>query len=94
MPNVFHVRLVASLPKRIERIQKTHELSPGVAAAFIEREDRGSRRYLKAYFHTRADDDLMYHMVINTDRVPYLDTARLIADGARRHFMNGVIDKN
>jgi cytidylate kinase len=86
MPNVFHVRLIASLPRRIERVQKQENLSPKEAAGFIARSDRGRGRYLKAYFHTRVDDDLQYHMVLNTDLVPLPQAAELIADGARICF--------
>jgi hypothetical protein len=49
-------------------------------------EDRGSHRYVKAHFHTRIEDELLHHLVINTDRVPYADAAMLIAHGARRCF--------
>ncbi len=86
MPNVFHVRLIASLPRRIERVQKLHHLPPGEAAKFIEKEDRGRGRYVRAYFHTRLDDESLYHLVLNTDRVPYGDAVDLIAEGARRCF--------
>ena len=86
LPNVFHVRLIASLPKRIERVQKLHGLDPELAARFIRKEDRGRRRYVKAHFHARLDADLLYDLVINTDRVAGGDAAALIADGARRCF--------
>jgi cytidylate kinase len=85
-PNVFHVRLIASLSKRIERVQKQHGLTAEEAARFIEKEDRGRQRYVRANFHTRVDDDLLYHLVINTDHIPCADAARLIADSARRSF--------
>ncbi len=32
------------------------------------------------------EDELLYHLVINTDRIPYDEAAMLIADGARRCF--------
>ncbi len=86
MSGVFHVRLVASLPRRIERVQQFHHLTREEAARFIEKEDRGSRRYMKAHFHTRIEDELLYHLVINTDRVSYADAALLIAQQARRCF--------
>lgn len=82
-PNVFHVRVIASLPKRIERIQKLENLSPKEAAKFIVQRDRGRGRYVRAYFHTRVDDDLLYHLVLNTDRVSPPQAAELIAEGAR-----------
>jgi cytidylate kinase len=89
LPNMFHVRLIASLEKRIERVQKIQNLSPKEAAKFIQKRDRGRGRYVKAYFHTRVDDDLHYHLVLNTDLMPATDAAELIADGARRSFRDG-----
>ena len=86
MPNVFHVRLIASLPKRIERVQRLENLSPKEAAKFIARRDHGRGRYVRAYVHSRLDDDLTYHMVLNTDLVPPPEAAELIAEGARRCF--------
>jgi cytidylate kinase len=86
MPGVFHVRVVASLPRRIERVQHLRHLTREESAQFIEQEDRGAQRYVKAHFHTRIEDDLLYHLVINTDRVPYADAAMLLADGAGRCF--------
>jgi cytidylate kinase len=86
MPNVFHVRLIASLPRRIERVRKLENLSAQAAAKFIAQRDRRSGRYLKTYFHARADDDLLYHLVINTDLLPDPTAAQLIADAARRCF--------
>jgi cytidylate kinase len=88
MSNVFHVRLVASLPKRIERVQKLENLSQKEAARFIAKADRGRGRFAEAHFHGRIDDDLRYHMVLNTDLVPLPEVAQLIADGARRCFRN------
>ena len=35
MPNVFHVRLIASLAGRIHRVQKLKQLSPKEAAKFV-----------------------------------------------------------
>ncbi|HXS69587.1 MAG TPA: cytidylate kinase family protein [Candidatus Polarisedimenticolia bacterium] len=86
MPGVFHVRLVASLPKRIERIQSVRGLSADQAEKFIRRSDRGAHRYAQAHFHASIEDDLLYHMVINTDRIPYGDAAMLIAKEAHEAF--------
>ena len=86
LPGVFHVRLVASLSGRIERIRKLLGLTEQDAIKFIRKEDRGSMRYTQAYFHTSINDDLLYHLVINTDRIPYGDAAMLIASEARRNF--------
>ncbi len=86
MPNVFHVRLIASLEKRVERVQREKRLTAAAAARFVENEDRGRERYVKANFHARLDNDLLYHLVVNTDRVPCDEAAELIAEAARRSF--------
>lgn len=86
LPNVFHIRLTGSLPKRIERAQDSQGLTSEAAAKFVRREDRRRARYLKAHFHTRLDDELLYDLVINTDRLSEGDAAALIADGAQRFF--------
>jgi cytidylate kinase len=91
MPNVFHVRLIASLAKRIERVQKKNGLSPEAAARFVAKEDRGRRRYLKANFSANPEDDLLYHLVLNTDRIPCRDAAGVIAEAAQRSFSNRLI---
>ncbi len=86
LQNVFHVRVVASLASRIEHVQQTHKLTAKAAADFVEKEDRGRRRYVQANFHARVDDELLYHMVVNTDLLPYADAVEVIAEGARRCF--------
>lgn len=86
LPNVYHVRIVAPLATRIKRVQQSDRLTAGAAAAFVEKEDRGRQRYVKANFHARLDDELLYHLVINTGSVSFADAAEVIAEGARRCF--------
>jgi cytidylate kinase len=50
------------------------------AQEFIHHEERGRRRYLHKYFNQAIDDPLLYHLVINTDLVPYVKAARMIGD--------------
>jgi cytidylate kinase len=77
---VFHVRLVGSLERRLEHVQRYYEMPKKEALDMINREDRGRRRYLKKYFNLEIDDPLLYHLVINTDFIPYHKAARLIGD--------------
>lgn len=92
MPNVFHVRLIASLPLRIERVKKRNNMTSNEAAKFVANTDRGRGRYVKAHFHVRVCDDLLYHLVINTDYVPCPKAARVIADAARICLENSMDD--
>jgi cytidylate kinase len=90
MPHVFHVRLVASLAKRIARVQELNHLTLEAATTFIEQEDGAHGRYVKGNFHVGIDDDHLYHLVLNTDRFPCPEAAQLIANGAHGCFHNTV----
>ena len=78
LPHVLHVRLVASLDDRIERICRNDHKTPAEARRFCLEEDQARARYLKTYFHADINDPLHYHIVINTSRVGYDHAARLI----------------
>lgn len=81
----FHVRLVGSVARRIEHVQTYRGLGPREAAEYVRRHDEGRKRYLREYYGKDIDDPLLYHLVINTDRVPYPDAARMIADAVSGH---------
>ncbi|HWX19340.1 MAG TPA: cytidylate kinase-like family protein [Candidatus Binatia bacterium] len=82
LEHVFHVRLIGSLERRVERIQQLRGVGRKAALAFIRKEDRGRRRYLKKYFGQDLDDPRLYHLVINTDLVTFEKAARMIAEAA------------
>lgn len=84
MPHVLHVRLVASLEDRIERVCKEYNKSPAEARKYCEEADPARTRYLKAYFKTDINDPLHYHLIINTSRLDYEQTAKLIGDAVLR----------
>jgi cytidylate kinase len=86
LSNVFHVRLTSSLTRRIERVQKLRNLTPEAAAKFVGKEDRGRARFVKAHFHARLDNELLYDLAVNTDRVSIDDAVAVIVEGARRFF--------
>ena len=83
LSNVFHVRLTGSLPRRIEREQVLRKLTPKDAAQFVRKEDRRREKFIKAHFHARLDNELLYDLVINTDRVSIGDAVAVIAEGLR-----------
>ncbi|MCX5808583.1 MAG: cytidylate kinase-like family protein [Proteobacteria bacterium] len=86
LQTVFHVHLVGSLEKRIERAQKVFGLNLKSAINYIKKKDKGRRRYLKDNFDKDIDDPLLYHLIINTDLVQYDEAARLIGDEVIRRF--------
>jgi cytidylate kinase len=86
LENVFHVRLVGSLEKRTERVQQVYNLGRQDALEFLRKEDNGRRHYLKEHFQKDIDDPTLYHLVVNTDRISYDETTRLIGDEMIRRF--------
>ena len=84
LPHVLHVRLVAPLDDRIERICRDDHKSPDEARKFCLAEESARARYLKTYYNADIDDPLHYHLVINTSRMGYENTARLIGEAVLR----------
>lgn len=80
LPQGFHVRLIGSFERRTEHIQEYYHLGRKGAEQLLKKEDLGRRRYLKSNFHVNIDDPLLYHLTINTDRIPFTEAARMIGD--------------
>jgi cytidylate kinase len=80
LPNVLHVRLVAPLEDRIERICRDDHKTPEAARRFCLEEEQARTRYVKTYFHANINDALLYHLVINTSLVGYENAAQIIGD--------------
>lgn len=80
LPNVLHVRLVAPLEDRIERICRDDHQTPEAARRFCLEEEQARARYVKTYFHADINNALLYHLVINTSRVGCDTAARIIGD--------------
>jgi cytidylate kinase len=56
------------------------------AETYVKMQDDNRRKYVKSYFNSDVDDPLLYHLVINTDRLGYEGTAYLIAEGVVKKF--------
>jgi cytidylate kinase len=82
----FHVRLVGSLEKRIERVEKIYGFDRKGAASYVKNKDEGRRKYLKDNFDADIDNPFLYHMIINMDLMGHDEVARLIGDEVLRRF--------
>jgi cytidylate kinase len=74
----FHARLVGSVPRRIEHLQDYLRVDAAEATKYLRVTDAARKRYVHKYYGKDIDDPLLYHLVVNTDRVTYGETARLI----------------
>jgi hypothetical protein len=86
LENVFHVRLVGSVEKRVKLVEEFYGLESKEALRFLHKEDRGRQRYMKEQFGQEIDNPLLYHLVINTDRVSYQEATWLIGQTVLRKY--------
>lgn len=86
LKNTFHVRLIASLEKRVEHIKSLMNMSEKEALNYIKKEDENRKQYIKSYFHADVDDPLLYHMTVNTDLLTHKGAAYLIAEAVVQKF--------
>src|SRR5262249_10141836 len=86
LPHVFHVRLVASLDNRLKHFQESHGLTAEMTLKQVRHEDRGRKRYVKKYFAQDIENPLLYHLILNTDLMPYEKTSQVIGETALASF--------
>jgi cytidylate kinase len=86
LKNVFHVRLVGSLSLRVENTKDSYHYDRRTAANFVKSEDEDKRLYMKEYFGKDIDDPELYHIMVNTDRIPPDTTAHLIGNAFLNWF--------
>jgi len=77
-PDVLHVRLVAPIELRIQRVQQNADVSADVARERVSERDRASAEYVKRFYNVDVDDPLLYDLVINTSKLTAAATADLI----------------
>jgi len=76
--DALHVRLVAPMPDRVERLRERYGWDAANAAARARRVDEDRRRYVQRYFHRDLNDPLLYDVQINTGRTTLDEAATLI----------------
>lgn len=86
LKNTFHIRLIASLEKRIEHMMNLMGFNEKEAAAYIKSEDENRKKYIKSYFNVNIEDPLLYHMTVNTDLLTHNGAAYLIAEAVVQKF--------
>ena len=77
-PDVLHVRLVAPIELRIQRVQENAGLTADAARARVSQRDQASAEYVRRLYSIDAADPLLYDLVINTGKLSAAATADLI----------------
>ena len=78
MPNVLHVRLVAPIELRIQRMQQSEGVTAVAARELVHRRDQAAADYVKHFYDVDSSDPLLYDMVINTSKITPPVAAELI----------------
>lgn len=78
-PRAAHIRIMASLEHRVERIMESKNCSRDDAAAEIRDVDDYRRHFVAKHFKVDLDDPTQYDLVFNVDRISVEEAARLIA---------------
>lgn len=82
--DTLHLRVVAPLEVRVERIVKAHGTSPQAARAQIADSDSYRAGYLQRFYGIHWEDPSLYHLVLNTGQLD-LETAAEIVCTAVHH---------
>ena len=77
-PGVFHLRVVAPVEIRIERIVEAHGVSTEAARAQVNDSDCYRRGYLQRFYNVNWEDPTLYHLVINTGYIDLEDAADVV----------------
>lgn len=84
MPQVISVRVCASMAFRIRvMMQKMGIKDPDAVRQEIERFDAAHIRVMRGSFNVEREDALLYHLVLNTDRMPVDACVKAICELAR-----------
>ncbi|MCX6955275.1 MAG: cytidylate kinase-like family protein [Verrucomicrobia bacterium] len=79
MAGGLHVRLVAPVGFRARYLAQLYNISESEALAANAKCDAARRRYVKTNFNADVADPTAYDLVINVERVPLPEAAKLIA---------------
>jgi cytidylate kinase len=97
-PDVLHVRIETPIEERIQRVRDQIELegrsfigpleARRAALDVIEEHDEVSADYLKRFYGVDWSDPMLYHMLINTDKLKVDQAVRLVIETAKQLEMD------
>jgi len=83
-PHTLHVRVLAPLNKRVDRLCRRTNFSLAGAQDRALKHDRASAAYLKRFYGVDWADPMLYDLVINTGSLDTVTAARLIVAAAEQ----------
>jgi cytidylate kinase len=82
----LRVLVIAPREQRIERLQKSRELTRAQAVEVLDREDAERLRFVRHHFDVNADDPLLFDLVVNSGTLGIADSAAAVVDALSRRF--------
>jgi cytidylate kinase len=82
-PGVLHVRLDGPVEARIARVRESEGLDEVAAKRRQQNSDRARDAYLRRFYNVDPTDSRLYHMVLDSTRIPLNICAQLVAQTAR-----------
>lgn len=83
-PGVLHIRIIAPLELRAQRLADRHHISIQAARAQARASDRERSSFLKRFFNSDWNDPLLYDLVINTAYISENEACGLICQAVKR----------
>ena len=90
IPGVLHIRVVAPIALRLERIKKRYNYNDRLAEQMIRHRDHDKAGFLKFFFHINWENTDLYDLVINTHSFTVEAAVQLIKDALES---TGIMEK-
>jgi cytidylate kinase len=84
MEDAFHVRVIAPMQHRMNRLELYEHLSYNDAWTLAQERDKANLEYMQRLFNENPDNPLLYDMVINTAKFTVDAAAQVIADTMKK----------
>ena len=84
-PPALHVRIIAALNRRIERVMNQYNISAATAHRLVKEQDRQKKSYYRRLFNVNWADLRRFDLVLNSGQISLEDAADLILAAYRIH---------
>lgn len=78
IPGTFHIRIIAPLKLRLERIKERYNYNDHLAEQIVQQSDQDRAGFHKFFFHVNPDDSQLYDLTINTQNLTVESAVQVI----------------
>jgi len=84
MKNIFHLRLIAPLEFRINKVMKSYDMGREQAIELVNLHQQQRDNFVTRLAGSRLDDPLLYHLVLNNKLLTPQQMAAIVETGLRQ----------